>query len=385
MSTAANAVLFCEARVSSQLMDVSAARIAFRVIVVLLFTISFQMLATRYSMKLRIAAVAHVGLTWLLIAAFTQPVEYGYLLVTINLIPLATYERFPENLVQCAVFLVPTILLEWWFWRADALSIVTLVITTLLAAAFGILMTRYRETTISLQKYTNRLEENVTSLTRANSLSQDYARVIEEQSREAERLKLARDIHDIVGYTLTNNIMMMEAVKVMSRSEPERIPHYVESLRHHTEEGLASIKTMLASFRSAQRPRETIGSGIVKLVHVFTLSTGLQVQYEFGNTSWELFEPYAETVYHFVQEGLINAFRHGRASRVTLIFWDYGTELRITVSDDGVGSPDSIAEGIGIQGMRERARDEGGRVVIDRTMPGFRISICLPSTAHESV
>ena len=54
---------------------------------------------------------------------------------------------------------------------------------------------------IPLQRYVNRLEENVASLTRANILSQDYAKDIELESRARERDRLTRDIHDAIGYT----------------------------------------------------------------------------------------------------------------------------------------------------------------------------------------
>ena len=63
---------------------------------------------------------------------------------------------------------------------------------------------------------------NVSTLTRANFLSQNYAKDVEAESRTMERQRLTRDIHDMIGYTLTNSIMMFEAVKVMVKNEPER-------------------------------------------------------------------------------------------------------------------------------------------------------------------
>ncbi len=116
-----------------------------------------------------------------------------------------------------------------------------------------------------------------------------------------------------------------------------------------------------------------------KLVKVFTISTGLHVRYEMGNVDIRDLERFPEAVYHFVQEGLINAFRHGHASRVGIMLWDYGDALRITLDDDGVGCAGEVVPGIGIAGMRERAALAGGSVTIDATETGFRISMYLPT------
>jgi signal transduction histidine kinase len=98
-----------------------------------------------------------------------------------------------------------------------------------------------------------------------------------------------------------------------------------------------------------------------------------------GNADIGDLERFPEAVYHFVQEGLINAFRHGHASRVIIMLWDYGDSLRIMLDDDGIGCPNGVTPGIGIAGMRERAELVGGRVSVDPSETGFRISMHLPT------
>ncbi len=86
------------------------------------------------------------------------------------------------------------------------------------------------------------------------------------ESRMRERDRLTRDIHDTIGYTLTNTVMMAEAIKVMVRTEPDRIPEHIRRIRAHTEEGLASIRKILRDFRAREPEKESVYWTVKKLV-----------------------------------------------------------------------------------------------------------------------
>jgi signal transduction histidine kinase len=340
--------------------------------------LAVTMLVSGPEQRFRYAISSHAGLSLLLMLLLKQPEGNVLLLLLTGLLPLTVYERFPLNLALCcayATLVALLFLLLGGFWP---FAVVRLALFGITIGLTGSLMGRYRESIIPLQRYINRLEDNVTSLTRANYLSQDYAKDIEEESKTAERLRLTRDIHDTIGYTFTNTIMMLEALKVMAHSEPELLDDYLESARRNTEEGMMQIRRILRDLRSREQAEETCYWAIRKLVKVFSISTGLQVRFEFGNVDTSGLDRFRESVYHFVQEGLINAFRHGHANRVSIMMWDYGDTLRLTLDDDGDGCPTEPKPGIGITGMRERAELAGGRVVIDNYAPGFRISMHLP-------
>jgi signal transduction histidine kinase len=336
------------------------------------------MVVVKKETSFRYILALYTCVTALLMIGYRLRLETYLLLVLANVMWTQLFEPFPTCLVlSCATAsLLPTTLLlpgGHGLFAAAALALAGTV-----QAMCGSLLILKHEKTISLQRYINRLEENVASLTRANILSQEYAKGIETESRARERDRLTRDIHDAIGYTMTNTIMMMEAIKVMARAEPERIPAHIKKIRAHTEEGLARIKRILRDFRAQEHEAESVYWAIKKLVKVFTISTGLRVNYEMGNADIGDLERFPEAVYHFIQEGLINAFRHGHASRVMIIFWDYGESLRIMLDDDGIGCPNGVTSGIGIAGMQERAALVGGRVAVDPAETGFRISMHLP-------
>ena len=140
---------------------------------------------------------------------------------------------------------------------------------------------------------------------------------------------------------MTNTIMMMEAIKVMVRTEPERVPDHIKTHRAPIGGGAGAHQEDPAGL---PRPR---ARGGVRLLGgqeagegVLRCPPGLEVRYEIGNADIRDLERFPDAVYHFIQEGLINAFRHGHASRVTIMLWDYGDCLRIVLDDDGIGVPE---------------------------------------------
>lgn len=290
-----------------------------------------------------------------------------------------THEKMPQSFVFSVGVALLTASIFLIRHEGEAGTAIGIMLVMVMLALPMSLMTHFREQIIPLQQQIRDLMSNVEHLTRANSLTQDYARDIEEESRNEERMKLARDIHDLVGYTFTNAIMMTEAAKVMTRQEPERIEAFMERIRVTMEDGLTEVKRALRDLRNQDAAPQPLDTAMRKLVRVFSISTGVHVQVEYGNTAWPRMESYADCVYHFVQEGLINAFRHGDASRVTIFLWDRDACHEVHIDDNGTGAPESITEGIGIAGMRERVEAHAGRLQINRSSTGFSITMALPN------
>jgi signal transduction histidine kinase len=375
----AYALVATDRRAASLLFAETIAQLVYGLGVFALAVCAACMIAVKKETAFRYLLALYTCGTAFLMNCYRLRLETNFLLALTNVLWALLFEPFPTCLVlSCAAaLLLPATLLLGG--GPGVLAAAAMALTGIALATLGSLLIRTHEKTIDLQKYADRLEENVASLTRANILSQNYAKDIEQESRTRERDRLTRDIHDAIGYTLTNTVMMMEAIKVMVRTEPERVPAYIKRIRAHTEEGLANIKKILQDFRTREHKEESVYWAIKKLVKVFSISTGLQVRYEMGNADIRDLERFPEAVYHFIQEGLINAFRHGRASRVIIMLWDYGDYLRIMLDDDGIGCPNGVTPGIGIEGMQERATLAGGRVSIDLAETGFRISMYLPT------
>ena len=300
------------------------------------------------------------------------------------IVQLSVYERLPVNLIGSLAVVAITLpgLVHTGGLSLRESVAYCLVLSVL--SLFASLTTWYREKLIPLFRYTETLENNVVVLSRANYILQDVGRKVENASRRAERQRLSRDLHDAVGYVLTNNAVMLETIKLMATTHPERIPAYAERIRANTEYGLTEIKNVLRELRTREFIESPVPVVLKRLVSTFSVSTGVAVRLEFGNSKSSSIRLHADAVYHMVQEGMINAFRHGRANAILITFWQEESDLRVTVTDDGVGAPAFIAEGIGLSGMRERVTASNGAFSYGSGPVGFEIRAVMPLTVPEA-
>jgi signal transduction histidine kinase len=232
----------------------------------------------------------------------------------------------------------------------------------------------------------DKLHASVLQLTSANTEFLEQANTASEESAVHERHRITRDLHDVVGQTLTNIIMMMDAALHRSAHEPEETVKLLRWIRKQAQTGLQETRGVLYELR-ALRPARIRGLRSLKvLVETFSRLSRIKTRVEWGNLPWT-FDPSQETaVYHLVQESLSNAFRHGAASRIDLHFQVDRGILHIMVRDNGKGGPDSSL-GLGQRGMEERLARWGGSVTFQSEPYGYVVTAALPlqEAGHEFV
>jgi signal transduction histidine kinase len=241
----------------------------------------------------------------------------------------------------------------------------------------------YRERLIDTADYSNRLEHAIGSLARANTEYQDYLIKIEAESSEKERKRITRDIHDIVGYTLTNNIMLMEAATDMVRMNPLGITKLLNTARGNAQEGLEQIRESLYSYR---REKDFVPYGlhaINKLIKTYELATRITVDTSYGNMPWTVTTEIDAIIYHIIQESMVNSLRHGRATNVRVLMGINHGFIQVNVSDNGIGADETQGEikpGIGLKGMQERLQSVEGSLKYYNTPGGFEVDASIPYT-----
>lgn len=202
---------------------------------------------------------------------------------------------------------------------------------------------------------------------------------------EQERLRIARDLHDVVAHTLTTiNVQAGVAAHLLERDggQGRDALAAIETASHQALEECRSILGVLREAGDADVPLEPAPD----LAAVDTLidkarSTGLEVSFEVdGEQPRQLPEAFQLAAFRILQESLTNTRRHapGAAARVSL---DYrGDRLRLVVANDAGRSTNRNGShvGVGILGMRERAMALGGTLQADRVGEQFRVVAELP-------
>jgi len=226
-----------------------------------------------------------------------------------------------------------------------------------------------------------RIDRTVRALSEANLDFQELATRVQRETQEQERLRITREIHDVVGYTLTNIQMMMEAASdLISRDSPGLEDLLVKS-RDQAQRGLLETRRAMRNLRAVSELRAGGLSRIAEVARIFERATKVTVKLNLGNTPDSLGARVDDAVYRMVQECLTNALRHGNATEITVSLWIVGKALRLSIADNGMGSKE-IVPGIGLAGMAERLAHLGATLKAENAPFGFVVHSEIPLEAE---
>ena len=222
-----------------------------------------------------------------------------------------------------------------------------------------------------------RIDRTVQALSEANLDFQELATRVHRETQEQERKRITREIHDIVGYTLTNIQMMMEAATDLVRRDSVGLEDLLVKCRDQAQRGLLETRRAMRNLRAVSEVKGSSLIRVTEVARIFERATKVAVKLNFGNTPDSLGARVDDVVYRMVQECLTNALRHGNATEIAINFWITETVLRLSISDNGLGSKE-IVPGIGLSGMAERLAYVGGTMKAENTPFGFVVFSEIP-------
>ena len=235
----------------------------------------------------------------------------------------------------------------------------------------------YRERIVRETKERKKIELTVMNLMEANKGFQQYATSIEQQSLQKERNRITRELHDGLGYIFTNLKMMMDAAEVLIRKDqPDELHKLLTNAREQADQGLDETRKCLYFLRKTENSIDGIRN-IQNMIGVFRKASGIEVCAHYGNIPWSFGSRIDGTVFRLVQEGMINSFRHGKATKIDLGFWQTDSEIHVHIRDNGTGAAE-MEEGIGLLGMKERLEQLGGSMAAHNVIGGFELSVVIP-------
>jgi signal transduction histidine kinase len=210
-------------------------------------------------------------------------------------------------------------------------------------------------------------------------------RAREEEARAAvaeERARIARELHDVVGHSVSVMTVQAAAARRLLLPEQEREREALLVVEQTGREALAEMRRLVGVLR---RPEEAPALApqpslqhVDKLV-AQTREAGLPVELRIEGEPVPLPAGVDLTAYRLVQEGLTNAVKHARADHAEVLVRYADGDVEITVSDDGRGGGDGDGSGHGLVGMRERVSVYGGDLEAGpRNGGGFVLRARLP-------
>ncbi|GAA3864164.1 sensor histidine kinase [Streptomyces sedi] len=210
-----------------------------------------------------------------------------------------------------------------------------------------------------------------------------------QQSATAERLRLARELHDVLGHNIS--LINVRSTAALHRAakrpgETEELVGALELVRDTSKEALRELRATLGVLRQVDEevPVEP-AAGLERLGELVDRAarTGLATSVETRGEAPVLPPNISLAAYRIVQESITNITRHAGATRALVRVAYEADEVRLTVTDDGHGAEPG-AEGSGILGMAARARALGGDLTAGNGPDGgFRVRARLPLDAPE--
>lgn len=224
--------------------------------------------------------------------------------------------------------------------------------------------------------------ESVRKMGAVNVNFQNQLFSADERLRVELRDRMVREVHDSIGFALTNIMMGLEAVLEFPGVDDPRARRLIADARDQARSGQAEARRALRGLKAVNLSRQGL-SVVVGLVDAFRHATSIRMSIDFGNCPQSFGQEIDAFLYRFVQEGLTNAIHHGNASNISLRFGVVRHHLIASIADDGVGA-ESLTEGIGFVGMRERLARLGGMLTARSTGVGFELMAHIPWSGTNS-
>jgi two-component system, NarL family, sensor kinase len=207
----------------------------------------------------------------------------------------------------------------------------------------------------------------------------ERALLLEERRRDAaaraardERDRIAREAHDSVSQLLFGaSLALQTARRTTDRAE---LGNAVERAAEHVDASLSELRRLIELLRSAD-----LAQGLHAALARLAERTSGTMKVRLQAAPLELSAATAEALYRCAQEGVHNAMRHGVPDNVWIRLEERSAGIALVVEDDGLGPPEAVEPGVGLDSIRARAEALGGRMRLSRRREGgARLEVVVP-------
>ena len=236
----------------------------------------------------------------------------------------------------------------------------------------------------------------IVGLGRAGRLRVDLANARAEAAEEAarrrsseERLRIARELHDIIGHSLGTIAVQAGVGRHLMETEPEKAADALDNIAKISRESLDEVRSVVAALRDDEPPyHPALGLADLPQLIETVRATGLAVDFTLPDDLEAIPRQTGAAVYRITREALTNVVRHAHASKARVQVVHQNGRIEVAVRDDGAGGGNGPAgdsePGHGIIGMRERAEALGGRLSAGPASDGgFLVTASLPVNSDQ--
>ncbi len=231
--------------------------------------------------------------------------------------------------------------------------------------------------TIYVYRSNREIKKGISELEEANEKLRLANEELKEVTALEERQRIAKDIHDTAGHSITTVIMQTEAARLTIDSDPADAKRKITAANLQAKHALEELRESV-HLLSGSREYVSLKDALMEIVHESTDGTGIAVRADVEDIT--LCDAKRRFLCNSLKEGISNGLRHGGATAFYFELRKADGKAEFLLSDNGSGlEAAELKEGFGLKGMRARAQALGGDVQFD-TEPGegFEIKMALP-------
>jgi two-component system sensor histidine kinase DesK len=196
---------------------------------------------------------------------------------------------------------------------------------------------------------------------------------IEQLAKTAERERIARDMHDVLGHSLSLIVLKSELAGRLLNSQPARAALEIAEIETTARQALAEVRGTISGYRS-----EGFASELTRAAQILE-TAGVRLKKPTNAPYLTL--RHEATLSLVLREAITNIVRHAGASECSIEVSTARDSTQLVIADDGRG--DIRQEGNGLRGMRERVRELGGSLSLESDH-GTRLHIELPKFSRNA-
>lgn len=253
---------------------------------------------------------------------------------------------------------------------------------TFLVAVFSCilqLLSRKERAVASLEDHNRELKRKNRTLLQKMEYHEDLKHQLTYTAQLEERNRIAQELHDKVGHSLSGSLMQLEAVKVIATNDPSRASAILQTVIDTLRNGLENIRLTL---RNTKPPAEQMGINRLKLIlDEFEEKNSIKTFFTYDGDLSRITPVLWKVFIENTIEALTNLLRHSKADRIHISIHVMNRIIRFQIKDNGSTSG-PVKKGLGLAGMEERLLIVDGSLVIDNS-DGFCITMLVPDEGDK--
>lgn len=199
---------------------------------------------------------------------------------------------------------------------------------------------------------------------KANDELKSYAAISEKIAQEHERKRIARDIHDTVGHTLTGVAAGIDAAMVLIDIDPKAAKTQLQKISVAIKQGIKEVREVLNQLRPDALKSYTLASALNKMLKEYSDISHIKINFNYAWGDADFQKTTENIIFRVIEETVTNSLRHGHATEIWIDCTSNDSFYVLSIHNNGKSAA-KIKPGYGITQMKERLAIINGTVEFD--------------------